>query len=197
LNVASSGGTLDNVQSSPWTLLDPQDWNPLGMEQLLLQAQERPSRQVTPQITPEQSQRSHPHIEADEYQFEEQRLDLTLQPHQQLQEGRVHVLPAQHVLDDHCDHTQDIYLTYWQHIQNHQYALQNDEKYAKDNQRVVDDPKYARRLQQAATELGAFPPHFEHIRKAFAHLMVKGESQFKERAQEKAPLAKLKRLIHK
>ena len=195
-NIDREDGTEDGiwlVQGELWTLLDPQDWNPLGMEQLLLQAQERPSRQVTPQITPEQSQRSHPHIQADEYQIEEQRLDLTLQPHQQLQEGRVHVLPAQHVLDDHRDHTQDIYLTYWQH----QYALQNDEKYAKDNQRVVYDPKYARRLQQAATELGAFPPHFEHIRKPFAHLMVKGESKFKERAQEKAPLAKLKRLFHK
>jgi hypothetical protein len=137
------------------------------------------------------------HTQAEEYQFEEQRLDLTLQPHQQLQEGRVHVLPAQHVLDSHHDHAQDIYLTYWQHIQNHQYALHNDEKYVKDNQRVVDDPKYARRLQQAATELGTFPPHFEHIRWPFAHLMVKGKFQFKERAQEKAPLAKLKRLFHK
>ena len=129
--------------------------------------------------------------------MEEQRLDLTLQPQQHLQQGRVHVLPAQHVIDRHHDHTQDIYLTYWQYIHNHHYALRNDEKYKQDNQRVLDDPKYARKLEQAAAELGAFPPHFEHIRRPFAHLMVKGEFQQKERDQERAPLAKLKKLFHK
>ena len=133
-----------------WTLRDPEDWNPT--EQLLNISQAIPSKQITPETTISQihSDLSSP---ADYYQHEEQ-LDLTLTPHQNLQEGRVHVLPG-HIREPwvHSHHSLD---PTW-------------------NSDLLKDAKFVHRVEEVIKDLGDFPPNQQQLQLDMARLIVRGE----------------------
>ena len=127
----------------PWTLLDPDEWNPLNMEQLLHLPPDIPSRQITPETTP------HPLRVADtpDYHHWQQSdgLDLALAADQEIQEGRVHVLPDYQV-----------------------------RPYNTLQEGPVEDEKYNNRVQQIAREL-QLPPEQEYLRVGQARFLAWSE----------------------
>ena len=95
-NVEMEDGSQDGVELKPptsdyeesWTLLDKDMWHPLPREQLLDNTADMPSREATPVTTGTQDR-----VTDQLYQLRDTQHHLQLDPYQQLQVGRVHLLP--------------------------------------------------------------------------------------------------------
>ena len=95
-NVEMEDGSQDGVELKPptrdyeesWTLLDKDMWHPLPREQLLDNTPDLPSREATPVTTGTQDR-----VTDQLYQLRDTQHHLQLDPYQQLQVGRVHLLP--------------------------------------------------------------------------------------------------------
>ena len=162
--------TADRVES--WTLLNEEDWNDPDREHLLDEGFSIPSRQVTPETTPEQERAVDDLLPRVSHNYEEE-LNLPLNPEQQLQHGRVHVLPLLHnPLPPYrpIDH-------------NHRIVIHWPEG---------TDPTYAERVEAVATA-AAYPPQQEHLRVPLAMSQVRYEMH----KENNSVLAKIKRTFKK
>jgi hypothetical protein len=160
-NVEMEDGTFDGVYLKPqsgehqesWTLLlDPQLWNPLPTEQLRSTTPVLTSRHASPVTTFTQERLS------DQWQHEDhpyQELQLMLDPAQQLQEGRVHMLP--HHLP--IPQPTTVQLQWPQGT----------------------DPTYARRVEEIANS-NFLPPSQDHLRIQLAMHQASSEARRKEKS---------------
>ena len=185
-NVDLEDGRRDGLYFKPptanivesWTLLDPEEFDQPGREQLLDAMPDIPSKQVTPRTTPEQDRLTDDPSEQDHHPYQEE-LSLALQPEQQLQEGRVHVLPI---------------LQPWQIVHN-PLALYCPSEH---NHRLViqwpegTDPEYARKVEAAAAS-ASYTQSQEHLRIPLAMARVQSEMYRKNNSV----LAKLKRTFQR
>ena len=157
-NIEMEDGRTDGLYCRPptkrsveqWTLLDDHHWHPQVREQLLSLPHEIPSRQVTPETTPEQLRLSDHQEHHTIFPYQEEGLQLALDPDQDLQVGRVHVLP--------------------------QYQYQVEHQL---NSEPVRDEKYDRRVQEIYQDL-VFPPSQEHLRLGHAHFLAYSEQYQKK-----------------
>ena len=136
--------TASNVEQ--WSLLANYQWDPLPREQLLDIPEQIPSRQVTPDSTPPQPRQE------EQYQCHQMDdLQLELLPDQQLQPGRVHVLP----------HLEGVHFT---PLEGHS----------------VDMEKYKRRVTEIAAGLGGFSPGQTYQRYRRANWVARTEQYTKQ-----------------
>ena len=160
-NVELEDGTLDGVYLKPqsgeyqesWTLLpDPHLWNPLPTEQLRSTTPVLTSRQATPVSTHTQ-ERLPDQWQHEDHPYQDQQ--LMLDPTQQLQEGRVHMLP--HLL--HIPQPATVQLQ-WP---------------------PGTDPTYARRVEEIANS-NFLPPSQDHLRIQLAMHQASSEARRKEKS---------------
>ena len=149
-----------------WSLLENYQWDPLPMEQLLNIPEQIPSRQVTPDSTPPQLRQE------EQYQGHQvDDLQLELLPGQQLQPGRVHVLP---------------------HLQQQDHQVNNDlfhhELAQAERQPIfftplegypVDMEKYRSRVTEIAAGLRGFSPSQDYERYCRANWVARTEQYTK------------------
>ena len=169
-NVQQEDGSTSGLYCLPptetevklWSLMDPDDWNPRPIENLLQDPDPIPSRNITPASTPER-QEHYPQVES------YGNLELELLPEQTIQEGRVHVLPH-HLPTAHQVHGQG------------QPQLQHPVQYDETQTFQIDGAtvncnEYYNRIKKVAKNLShkEFPPHRDSERWNHACLIVRSE----------------------